>query len=77
MKSINGFKIEETEQYIVNEGSGILELRCLNGSDYFIFARNRVLGCSFKDCVSVHNGNNSVVEKFDFVGARVSFMLRD
>jgi hypothetical protein len=59
----------------MNEISGILEFRCLNGSDYFTFVRNRVLGCFFKECVLMHNGKNLAAEKFDSVTARVSFML--
>jgi len=76
MKSIKDLSIEDTEQYTMNERCGVLEFRCLNSSDCFTFV-SILLGCSFKDCISMRNGTNSVAEKFHFVTARFSFMFCD
>jgi hypothetical protein len=77
MKSIKDFSVEDTEQYTMNERCGVLEFRCLNSSDYFTFVKNILLGCSFKDWISIRNGTNSAVEKFHFVTARFPFMFCD
>jgi len=79
MKSIKDFGIEVTEQYTRNEGCGVLEFRCLNRSDCFTLMRNILLGCSFKDCISVYDGTNSAVDKFilSLVDSHLCFAIND
>ena len=77
MKSVTDFSVEDTEPYTTKERCGFLEFRSLNSLDCFTFVKNILLGCSFKECISMRNGTKLAVEKFRFVTAGFSFMFCD